>query len=185
MNKVSKQLVRELVDGDISRDDARKLLKMNPKDPGRFWTYLDVLQERVPWDDRILLRISEHLYVVRTGDGRRVIKCDCGCELGDYRANWKTACRIRARTTEQQFHEVYYPAAISPEPEYNEIREFFCPGCFAQLAVEVVPPGYPLVFEMLPDLDRFYREFLDRPLPDESPDWYEDRTAMRTAQWIT
>lgn len=184
MHKVSKRLVRQLVEGDISRDDARELLKMNPKDPDRFFTYLEVLQERVPWDDRILLRISDHLYVVRTRDGRRVIKCDCGCEFGDYRANWKAGCRIRVRTTEQEFNEVYYPPALSPEPLYSEIREFFCPGCYAQLAVESVPPGYPLVFEMLPDLDRFYREFLGRPLPDENPDWYEDRTAERTARWL-
>ncbi len=184
MDKVSKQLVQQLIDGEISREDARSLLKMNPKDPERFWTYLEVLQERVPWDDRILLRISEHLYVVRKIDGRRVVKCDCGCEFGDYRANWKTACRVRVRTTEREFHEVYYPPALSPEPGYNEIREFFCPGCYAQLAVEVVPPGYPLLFEMLPDLDRFYRDFLGRPLPDERGDWYEDRTAERTAGWL-
>lgn len=184
MEKVDKQIVRQLVDGDISPDDATALLKMNPKDPERFWTYLEVLQERVPWDDRILLRISEHLYVVRKQDGRRVVKCDCGHEFGDYRTNWKTECNIRVRVTESEFNEVYYPAALSPEPGYNEIREFFCRGCYAQLAVEVVPPGYPVLFEMLPDLDRFYREFLGRPLEDQWPDWYQDRTAEKTAEWL-
>lgn len=184
METVSKELVRQLVDGTITRDDARLLLKMNPKDPDRFWTWLAVLQERVAWPERILLRLSDHLYVVRKDDGGRLVKCDCGQELGDYRANWKTECRMRVRSTQRQFEEVYYPAALSPEPGYNEIREFFCPGCFAQLAVEVVPPGYPLIFEVLPDLDRLYREFLGRPLPDESPDWYRDATSQRTAEWI-
>lgn len=184
MEKVSKQLLRQLVDGDISRDDARELLKMNPKDAERFWTYLEVLQQRVPWPERILLRLSDHLYVVAKADGGRVVKCDCGQELGDYRANWKTECSMRVRVTEAEFNEVYYPPALSPEPGYNEIREFFCPGCYTQLAVEVVPPGYPLIFEVLPDIDRFYREFLGRPLDDADPAWYADRTAVKTAAWL-
>lgn len=183
MEKVSKQLVRQLVDGDISRDDARDLLKMDPKDPERFWTYLQVLQERVKWDDKILLRMSDHLYVVRKKKGQRVVKCDCGQEFGDYRANWKTECNVRVRTTEEEFNQVYYPPALAPEPVYNEIREFFCPGCFAQLAVEAVPPGYPLIFEVLPDIDRLYRDFLGRPLDDEREDWYVDKTAEKTASW--
>ena len=184
MEKVSKQLVRQLVDGDIGRDDSRALLKMDVKDPERFWTYLEVLQERVKWDEKILLRISDHLYIVRTKDGQRVVKCDCGHELGDYRVNWKTQCNIRVRTTESEFNEVYYPPALSPEPGFNEIREFFCPGCFSQVAVEGVPPGYPLVFEVLPDLDRFYRDFLGKPLEDESADWYQDNTAKKTSSWL-
>jgi len=70
-----------------------------------------------------------------------------------------------------------------PEPGWQEIREFFCPGCATQHAVEVVAPGYPVVFEMLPDLDKFYRDYLGRPLPDESAEWYEDRSAEVTAGW--
>jgi acetone carboxylase gamma subunit len=184
MEKVSTEQLRQLVEGDLSRDDARTLLKMNPKDPERFWTYLEVLQERVAWSDRILLRISDHLYVVAKSAGGRVVKCDCGHELGDYRANWKTECKVRVRATDAEFNEVYYPPALAPEPGYSEIREFFCPGCYTQLAVEVVPPGYPLIFEVLPDLDRFYREFLGRPLADEDPGWYVDHTSAKAAEWL-
>jgi acetone carboxylase gamma subunit len=36
---------------------------------------------------------------------------------------------------------------------------------------------------MLPDLDKFYREYLGRPLPDEAGDWYEDRSAQITREW--
>jgi acetone carboxylase gamma subunit len=28
-----------------------------------------------------------------------------------------------------------------------------------------VPPGYPVVFDFLPDLETFYRDWLDRELP--------------------
>jgi acetone carboxylase gamma subunit len=184
MTSIDKDLVRQLVDGTISRDDARNLLKMETKDADRFWTYIQVLQDRVKWDDKILLRVSDHLYVVRKKDGARVVKCDCGHEFGDYRANWKTEAEVRVKTTREEFEGVYYPAAAAPEPEWNEIREFYCPGCYAQLSVEIVPPGYPLIFEMLPDLDRFYREFLGQALDDENSEWYSDKTAEKTAGWV-
>jgi acetone carboxylase gamma subunit len=183
MSKVDKELVRQLVEGSISRDDARRLLKMGRKDPERFITYLEVLQERVPWNDRILLRLTDHLYIVRKENGGRIVKCDCGQEFGDYRSNWKLQAVVRVRTEAKEFQEVYYPVSACPEPEWQEIREFYCPGCALQLAVEVVPPGYPVVFEMLPDLDRFYDEFIGHPLPDASPDWYEDRTQQTTRAW--
>lgn len=184
MSQIDKGLIRQLVEGDISRQDARGLLRMENKDTERFWQYLEVLQERASWSDRILIRVSDHLYIVqRASDGARVVKCDCGQEFGDYRMNWKTAAHVRVKTTAAEFESVYYPPAAAPEPEWNEIREFFCPGCYAQLAVEVVPPGYPLIFEVLPDIDRYYREFLGCPLGDESPEWYVDRTGRTTANW--
>ena len=183
MAKVDKGLVEQLIEGTISREDARSLLKMDQKDPERFWTYLEALQERMPWDDTILLRIADHLYIVRKENGDRVVKCDCGQEFGDYRANWKLSALIRLRETPEEIEEIYYPSQACPDPEWVVIREFYCPGCAAQLAVEVVPPGYPIVFEMLPDLDRFYRDFVERPLADAKPDWYQDRTHELTAGW--
>lgn len=180
---VDKGLIQQLVDGVISKENARRLLTMERKDKDRFWNYLEVLQERVKWKDRILLRLADHLYIVHKTTGERIVKCDCGHEFGDYRANWKTQALIRTRKTIEEFKQVYYPEPACPEPEWQEIREFYCPGCLAQLAVEVVPPGYPLVHEMLPDLDRFYRDFMGRALADEAADWYEDRTAMAVAKW--
>lgn len=183
MSSVDKDLIRQMVEGVISKENARRLLTMERKDHDRFWNYLEVLQERVKWKDRILLRLTDHLYIVHKPEGGRVVKCDCGHELGDYRANWKLGTLIRSRSTPEEFKEVYTPEPACPEPEWQEIREFYCPGCMAQLAVEVVPPGYPLVFEMLPDLDRFYRDFMGRSLADESDNWYEDRTAAAVAKW--
>lgn len=183
MSSVDKDLIRQMVDGVISKENARRLLTMERKDHDRFWNYLEVLQERVKWKDRILLRLNDHLYIVHKPEGGRVVKCDCGHEFGDYRSNWKLGALIHTRSTHDEFKEVYTPEPACPEPEWQEIREFYCPDCTAQLAVEVVPPGYPLVFEMLPDLDRFYREFMGRSLGDESEDWYEDRTAAAVAKW--
>lgn len=183
---VDKDLIRQLVKGDISDDNVTRLLKMSRKDKGRFFQYLEVLQDEVAWDEKILLRISDKLYVVAKSSGERVVKCECGQEFGDYRQNWKLQCRIRVRKTLEEFKEVYDPEPACPEPGWQEIREFFCPGEHAaQLAVEVVSPGYPIVFEMLPDLDVFYRDYLDRPLSDESSDWYKDKTSDLTQSWRT
>lgn len=181
---VSKDMLADLMDGRLADDYVQRLQRMRRKDSQRFWTYLEVLQERVPWDDRILLRLTDHLYIVRKEQGGRIVKCSCGHEFGDYRVNWKLAARVRVRRTAEEFEQVYSPAYVIPEPDWMSIREYFCPGCLTQLAVEVVPPGYPPIFDMLPDLDTLYREWLGQPLEDESPDWFRDRTHEVTASWL-
>lgn len=181
--EVSKALIEQLVDGNIDAENATRLLKMERKDKERFFNYLEVLQDRVSWNDRILLRLGDKLYIVLNADKQRVVKCDCGHEFGDYRKNWKLACKIRTRRTLEEMQQVYDPAPAVPEPGWQEIREFFCPACASQLAVEVVAPGYPIVFEMLPDLDKFYDDYLGRPLSDASSEWYQDRTHAITQEW--
>jgi len=179
----SKENLRRLIEGRLPWEDTKKLMRLRPKDKDRFWKYLEVLQEKVPWKDTILLRISDHLYIVAKEGGGRVVKCDCGHEFGDYRRNWKLSCRVKVRKTREEMAEVISVEEAIPNPDLVEMREFFCPGCFSLLAVEVVPAGYPVTFEMLPDLDAFYRDWLGKPLTDERPDWFEDRTAELTSQW--
>lgn len=180
---ISKDLIAQMVEGQIDDDNLGRLQRLPRKDSDRFMKYLEVLQSRVSWPDRILLRLTDKVYVVRNAAGGRVVKCECGHEFGDYRQNWKLGCRIRVRRTLEEMREVYDPAPACPEPGWQEVREFFCPDCASQLAVEVVAPGYPVVFEMLPDLDKFYREYLGQPLPDEGDGWYVDRTEATTRTW--
>lgn len=184
VDTVSKEMVANLVDGVLSDDGIQQLQRMSRKDSDRFQKYIEVLQSRVPWPNRILMRLTDHLYIVRGDPGTRIVKCDCGEELGDYRVNWKLRARVRSRRTSAEFEEVYTPTYIAPEPDWMTIREYYCPGCFAQLGVEVVPPGYPPMFDMLPDLDGFYRDWVGAPLEDEDEHWYEDRTALVTAAWL-
>ena len=182
---VTKEMLADLMDGKLEDDYVQRLQRMARKDTTRFHRYLEVLQDRVTWTNRILLRLNDHLYIVRREDGTgRIVKCDCGQEFGDYRVNWKLGCLVRVRRTREEFEEVYTPTYAIPEPEWMTIREYHCPGCLTQLAVEVVPPGYPPLFDMLPDLDTLYREYLGQPLEDESPDWFRDRTNERTAEWL-
>ena len=180
---VDVDLIRQLVDGTIDDDNAERLLKLPRKDKDRFFKYIQVLQEKVPFDDRILLRLGDKLYIVSKGQGQRVTQCECGHVFGDYRENWKLHCKIRTRTSQEDMAKVFDPSPAVPEAGWQEVREFFCPNCATQHAVEVVAPGYPIVFEMLPDLDKFYREYLGQPLEDEAGDWYQDRSADVTARW--
>jgi acetone carboxylase gamma subunit len=40
-----------------------------------------------------------------------------------------------------------------------------------------------VLFEIMPDLDTFYREWLEEPLSDEDPSWYQDKTWELAAEW--
>jgi acetone carboxylase gamma subunit len=135
------------------------------KDEDRFDKYIDILQERTRFSERILLPIGEHLYIVQKGKNR-VVKCDCGREFGDYHHNWKLEASIRVRATESDLEPIY-PGPRKCNPDWMEIREFICPGCATLLEVEAAPPGYPIVFDFLPDLEGFYREWLGHELPSE------------------
>jgi len=177
--------LERLVAGTITWEEAKELLHEWPKAPDRFQKVLAILQEKVPWNDKILMRISDHVFIVRTADGRRVSKCECGHEFGDYRINWKFGCNVYVRKSDSDFAKVYKGWQGQPDPEVIEIREYYCPDCATQLATENLPPGYPVLFEMMPDLDMFYREWLGTPLSDENQNWYQDKTWELTAEWAT
>jgi acetone carboxylase gamma subunit len=158
-----RRTIEELIDGTISFPKLKEMLS-SFKDPGRFDTYVSILQERVPWDEKILLPYGEHLYVVLKKDGSRVIKCDCGHEFGDYRENWKLNALVYVRDDEQKMTELY-PKLLAPDPQWQVIREYYCPGCGTQLEVEAVTPWYPVIHDYEPDIDAFYEQWLGRPVP--------------------
>lgn len=164
MPSYDKSVIEDLIDGTLPWPST-KLMMSSYKDDGRFETYLSILQERVPWPERILLPVGEHLYIVQR-ESDRVVKCDCGHEFGDYRQNWKLGALVRVRGDRQSIEEVY-PGRYACDPEWMEIREFICPGCVTLLEVEAAPPGFPVVFDFLPDLETFYRDWLDLPLPGD------------------
>jgi len=49
------------------------------------------------------------------------------------------------------------------------------------LKVESVPVGCPIVFDFLPDIDAFYRDWLGRPLAQQAD--LMDLSYDTTAQW--
>ena len=158
----SRKELEDLLDSKMPFSDMHRMMS-HFKDPDRFDRMVEILQDRVPWDDRILLPYGIHLFIVEKADGARVVKCDCGHEFGDYHENWKLQSQIFVRDSDELLQEIY-PAMMHALPDWMELREFYCPGCYALLEVEAVPPGYPVVFDFLPDLETFYRDWLGREL---------------------
>ena len=172
--KLDKDTLRDLVDEKLPRGQVRAI-QSGFKDADRFDKYLGILQERVDWPEQIVLPFGEHLYITKPSgskppdgsgedsSGYRV-KCHCGHEFCDYRENWKLEALINVRETVESLREIY-PDKMHGDPEWNSLREYFCPGCKTLLEVEAVPPGYPVVHDFVPDLEGFYEDWLGRPLP--------------------
>lgn len=171
--------IRRLVDGELPWPRVQEIMR-SPRDRGRFDAWIEILQSRVEWDERILLPLTPCLYIVQSGE-RRIVKCRCGQEFGDdYRVNWKLEALIYVHEDAESLRRVYR-GIQQPDLRWIQLREYCCPGCGSQLEVEAVPRGCPPDFEFLPDLDAFYREWLGTPLPDEWP--LEDRTLAAIAEW--
>ena len=179
---LSRDDLADLIDGKLPWPQVRQVVSA-PKDDDRFQRLLEILQARVPWPEKILLPLTAHLYVVEQG-GQRIVKCDCGHEFGDWRCNWKLRALILTRDSQESLEEIY-PGHSAPSVELGEVREYICPSCATLLKVETVPLGYPVIFDVLPDIDAFYREWLQAPLTatmecvDKSPEVIQDwaRTA--------
>ncbi len=178
MTSYSKDEIRDLIDGKLPWTRTRTIISA-PKDDDRFDKYIEILQERVAWEERILLPLSEHLYIVEKGD-ERIVKCDCGHEFGDYRENWKLKALIYVLDTEEKLDEVFF-GPRKPDPEFCDVREYYCPGCGALLEVETLPFGYPAVFDFLPDIDAYYKDWLQKPLSTQKE--FKDLTNELTGKW--
>jgi acetone carboxylase gamma subunit len=160
-------VIRDLLAGRLLWPDTHKIMN-GYKDADRFQVYRAIVQQQIGGNDPVVLPIGERLVIVRSPSGF-VVRCFCGFEFGNYRTNWKLAARIRVRDTEESLEELY-PGLRKCDWQWMEIRELICPGCAALLEVEAVPPGYPLTFDFLPDLEAFYEGFLGEPLPEGAPD---------------
>jgi len=157
-----KETIRKLVERTLPWEDLKRIMS-SFKDPDRFEKYIEVLQEKTGWKERIILPLTEHLMIV-SKDSRMIVKALCGYEFGDYRENWKLKALIHVRNKVEQFKEIY-PDPLYPDPNWCEIREFICPGCGILLDVDVVPPGYPVIKEFEPDIETFYIKWLKKPIP--------------------
>ncbi|MEM1587189.1 MAG: acetone carboxylase subunit gamma [Candidatus Bathyarchaeia archaeon] len=157
-----KEIIRKLIERTLPWEDLKRIMS-SFKDSDRFEKYIEVLQEKTGWKEKIVLPLTEHLMIV-SKDGKLIVKALCGCEFGDYRENWKLKALIYVRNKVEQFKEIY-PDPLYPDANWCEIREFICPGCGALLDVEAVPPGYPVINEFEPDIETFYTKWLKKPIP--------------------
>jgi acetone carboxylase gamma subunit len=163
MSAIDKATLADLLDGSLPWDSLKGVMS-GQKDPGRFDLYVEILAEQTDLAGPILLPLGEHLFVVAR-EGERLVVCDCGHTFGPVERNWKEASRVLVRDTEELLEEIY-DTYHRCDPEWMELREFYCPGCFSLLEVEAVPPGYPVMHDFQPDIDAFYEQYLGRPAPD-------------------
>jgi len=178
----SKELIKDLIEARLPWERAKWIIS-GYKEEDRFDKYIEILQEKVKWKEKILLPLTDELYIIQK-DEKRLVKCSCGYEFGDYRENWKLKALIHVRDSEEEIEELY-PATYESRPDLKlcEMREYYCPGCGNQLEVEVVPFGYPIIFDFLPDLEAFYRDWLGRPLNKEFK--FEDLSYEVIEAWKT
>jgi acetone carboxylase gamma subunit len=165
---VGKTLEREtleaMLDEKLSRREVKEI-QSGYKDPDRFDKWLSILQERVPWDDPIVLPLGEALYVIRRlTDGELVIRSEAGHDFCRFDDNWKMHAPVFVRDSDELLGEVY-PKMAHCDPEWMELREFYCPKSGRLLEVEAVTRGYPVVHDFLPDIEGFYGGWLGRELP--------------------
>lgn len=146
----SEDVLRDLSNGNL---DLQVLLEMQrgAKEDDRFEAMLAIEQAKVSWPDEILVPIGEHLYVVQN-DAGRIVKCSCGHEFGDYQQTWKNEALIYVRDSEESLDEIY-AGPRKCDVTWMGLREYYCPGCGTMLEIEAVPPGYPFIFDFLPDID--------------------------------
>lgn len=157
------EVIGDLVDRNLNWDQYLEMMRL-PKGEDRFLKYRRALQERVDWDDPIILPYAEHLYIVAKPDDQWLIKCDCGHEFCDHDENWKLHANINVRDTDTELQEIY-PEHMHIDPDWQELREYFCPGCNRMLAVEAEMPWYPPVHNFQPDIETFYGDWLNEPIP--------------------
>ena len=162
MTSYPKETIRDLIAGRLPWHET-KLIMSSYKDADRFDKYREILQEDLGNAATVVLPIGEHLTIVAS-EGELVVQCRCGHSFGDYKRNWKLTAQILVRDTDESLEEIY-PGNRKPDPNWMEIREYICPECATLLEVEAVPPGYPVVFDFLPDLQTFYEEYLGTPFP--------------------
>ncbi len=161
---LERETLEALLDERLSRREIKDI-QSGFKDPGRFDNWVAVLQDRVEWDDPIVLPLGEALNVVRRrSDGELVIRSDAGHDFCRFDENWKMVAPVFIRDSDELLGEIY-PKLAHCDPEWMELREFYCPLSGRLLEVEAVTPGYPVVHDFLPDIEGFYRGWLGREVP--------------------
>ncbi|MGH8832594.1 MAG: acetone carboxylase subunit gamma [Polaromonas sp.] len=167
MSTYTKDQVRNLVDGKLDWDTTLRMLSM-PKDATRFEMYIDALQKKLDWPDRIVLPLGPHLYIAQDAKTKKwLTKCDCGHAFCDYRENWKLHANVYVRESEEAMTEVY-PKLMAPDTQWQVYREYYCPQCGTMHDVESPTPWYPVIHDFEPDIDAFYKEWVKLPLPERA-----------------
>lgn len=89
-----------------------------------------------------ILALTPYVDIVVDDKGRKIVICSqCGhayCEAND---NFKYYCLIYDRDADH-----FHLGRLAYDKEWCVLREFYCPSCAAQVEVEAVPPGTPILW---------------------------------------
>ncbi|WP_296706488.1 acetone carboxylase subunit gamma [Rhodoblastus sp.] len=163
----TKEQVAHLVEGTLDWETTFRMLSM-PKDQDRFAKYLAALQAKVSYADKIVLPLGPHMNIVQKASNKKwLIKCDCGHEFCGHDENWKLHAAVYVRDTEESMTEVY-PQLMAPDTQWQVYREFYCPKCGVMHDVEAPTPWYPVIHDFEPDIDTFYRDWVNLPVPERA-----------------
>lgn len=165
MTETDKAQIEKLIEGELPWEELQNEVLPDPKDPDRFETTIEVLQEKVDWDERILVPLNDHLFVIASGSDQ-LVKGECGQVFCEVDENWKMECDIRVRESEEEMLDLYSKWETPDEDWTFQLREFFCPECHELVDVDAVPAGYPILKPFDPDIDVFYQEWLGQEVPE-------------------
>ncbi len=161
---LERKTLAAMLDEKLSRREIKQI-QSGYKDPDRFDKWIPTLQERVPYEDPIVLPMGEGLNAVRrAADGDLLIRCDCGHDFCPPNRNWKMEAAIFVRDDERKMAEIF-PKFAGGDTDWVELREFYCPSCARLLEIDATVPGYPVLHDFVPDIEGFYRGWLGREVP--------------------
>lgn len=90
---------------------------------------------------RTLYHLTPYVDVVESDDGRARATCSrCGHDYCDAAENFKFYALVHDCDPKE-----VHPGSRGPDPEWMIYREFYCPGCGAQIEVEATPPCMPIL----------------------------------------
>jgi acetophenone carboxylase len=109
------------------------------------------------------VRVTEYLDVDLE---KEMWRCShCGTELGSARGPYFKGCLVYDRPGS----EVYGPPIeiaqgqfvnYAPDPRFQRILEFYCPGCGTMVEVQYLPPGHPVPIDIALDIDKMKEKYL-------------------------
>ncbi|MHB0979058.1 MAG: hydantoinase B/oxoprolinase family protein [Thermoleophilia bacterium] len=109
---------------------------------GKSWSpigFKDKVEER-------LTELTMYVDVGRLANGQTVTSCSkCGFVYGDAQHNFKYYTLVHERKPSEILPGPDSDDRLGPDDDWNIFREFYCPGCGAQIEVESVPPGMPIL----------------------------------------
>lgn len=99
------------------------------------------------------VRITEYLDIDLTGELWTCNRCENA--LISAHDSYKRGCRVRVRDP-REIHDPgnsEFSLNLAPDPEWCQLIEYYCPGCFVLLETEYLPPGYPPTHDIELDIE--------------------------------